>query len=80
MFSPQHPAELGMVVLTCNPSIQRVETGRSEVQGHLELHHNFFKSLGYMTTCLLKMKKEIFRSFCLELENLLLLYLTFIGL
>lgn len=51
-----NPIKLDLVVHTWNPSLQKVETGGSEVHGH-PLHGEFKASLERMTLCLNKRRK-----------------------
>jgi hypothetical protein len=45
------------VIHSCNPSIQEMERGESEIQGQLLLHSKFEASLGYMKPCLKRNKQ-----------------------
>lgn len=47
-----HRTGAAAAVYTCTPSAQVEETGRSEVQGHLQLHFEHKARLGYRRLCL----------------------------
>ena len=44
-FSSQYHRKLAMVAHTCTPSTWEVESGESEVQGHVQLHRKLEASL-----------------------------------
>lgn len=58
-----------MVVLVCNPSIQEVGAGGSEVQGHLSLVSKMEASLRHMKPCLTNQRNEKDRGLGLAVEG-----------
>lgn len=56
-MKPSDPQHLVVVVRVSNPSILKVKTGETEIQGHPLLHSEFEASLMYMKP-VLKIKLE----------------------
>ena len=48
-----------MVVLTCSPSMEEVDTGGSGIHGHSQLHSRFEDSLGNMRAYLKRKKEQL---------------------